>query len=129
MCFGVGEDLSIGATNFFWKGVDISAAKKEATFYLCREQPRYPYPFVIENGNKNKFKCNEKQYDAAVSGTISALSTEGHGGKSWNCTLATANGRQDYNQLSIDYEKEKDGEGNGYTTDLTWTCGKIAAYV
>lgn len=96
MCFAVGNDLTCGSYNFFYKGVDVKS-DKTGLIYLCEEQPRYPYPFVCYNGNHSAFKMV-----ANGNSTISVDSTSTYGALSsyykaiWQCTLGNSY-REDYN--------------------------------
>lgn len=101
-CFGVGSQLSIGSYNFFYKGIDLDVANKTAKIYLCKDQPAYPYPFCIQNGDKTKFKLESRWGDtASQTATISALSGgNGNVQKIWNGTVDSL--RDDYNKLCAD---------------------------
>lgn len=127
-CFGIGDQLSIGAANFFWKGIDVNTSTKQATFYLCREQPRYPYPFVKLDGSSTQFKINGKPFDISNPNSSLSVLSAGKYDNCWKCTLDAANGRTDYNQLSIDYAEKNGGDGAGYKNDETWVRGKISEY-
>lgn len=100
-CFGVGSELSIGSYNFFYKGIDLDTTNKTAKIYLCKEQPAYPYPFCIQNGDKTKFKLESRWGDTTSQvATISALSGNGDDSKIWNGTVDSL--KPDYNKLCAD---------------------------
>lgn len=103
-CLVVGNDLTCGSYNFFYKGVDIYS-DKTGVFWLCGKQPRYPYPFVCFDGDHTKFKIYGKVVDVNDTSTYSYLSdyntSNGYLPKIWKCAL-TDSWREDYNQLSID---------------------------
>ena len=48
----IGNDLTVGSYNFFWKGLDLSTSTSCELIYLVNEQPRYPFPFVVKNGSR-----------------------------------------------------------------------------
>lgn len=85
-CFAVGNDLTVGSYNFFYKGIDIYD-DGHALVYLTTEQPRYPFPFVIYNGDKNNFKILGNVVTVSDTSTYSALSTGTNLSRIWNCTL------------------------------------------
>lgn len=116
-CLAVGNDLTVGSYNFFYKGIDLSTTgvlSGYAKIYLAAEQPRYPYPFVVYNGQTTKFRMGDKLIDADLTATLSGLSTNNATSnipKIWNCQLdpdpEDRQGdlhvwRADYNQLCAD---------------------------
>lgn len=100
-CLAVGNNLTCGSYNFFFKGVDVNS-DKTGVFWLCKSQPRYPYPFVCYDSDHTKFKICGKVVNVEDTSTYSCLSSTGsYLPKIWKCAL-TDRWRDDYNQLSID---------------------------
>jgi len=85
--FAVGNDLTVGSYNFFYKGIDLTSSTGFAKVYLTTEQPRYPYPFVIYNGDKTKFKICGNDVTINSIATYSALSAGSALSPIWKCTL------------------------------------------
>ena len=118
-CFAVGNDLTVGSYNFFYKGIDIDTTNLSAKIYLTTEQPRYPMPFCIFNGDKSKIRFSLTDVTIDLTSTYNGLSS----GQSaiWNCTL-TDTWRDDYNQLCIDL-------GPAYQSDLDAVKAKMKDYM
>ena len=74
-CFAVGNDLTVGSYNFFYKGIDIDTDKLSAKIYLTTEQPRYPMPFCIFNGDKSKIRIMSNDVSIDLTSTYNGLSS------------------------------------------------------
>ena len=74
-CFAVGNDLTVGSYNFFYKGIDIDTDKLSAKIYLTTEQPRYPMPFCIFNGDKSKIRIMRNDVSIDLTSTYNGLSS------------------------------------------------------
>lgn len=123
--FAVGTDLTVGSYNFYYKGVDINKAALSGRIYLCAKQPRYPYPFYIENGNKTKFRMTKKDIDVNNQSTLSNMYYSPILNGLWFLSAQYGSNppyRDDYSQLSIDL-------GDNYWTDITSTLNKIREYL
>ena len=119
-CFAVGNDLTVGSYNFFYKGIDIDTTSLSAKIYLTTEQPRYPMPFCIFNGDKSKIRIMRNDVSIDLTSTYNGLSSSS-AAAIWNCTLADAY-RDDYNQLCIDL-------GQTYQSDLNAVKAKMKDYM
>ena len=119
-CFAVGNDLTVGSYNFFYKGIDIDTDKLSAKIYLTTEQPRYPMPFCIFNGDKSKIRIMRNDVSIDLTSTYNGLSSSS-AAAIWNCTLADTY-RDDYNQLCIDL-------GHTYQSDLNAVKAKMKDYM
>ena len=119
-CFAVGNDLTVGSYNFFYKGIDIDTDKLSAKIYLTTEQPRYPMPFCIFNGDKSKIRIMNNDVSIDLTSTYNGLSNL-QAAAVWNCTLLDAH-RDDYNQLCIDL-------GPTYQSDLNAVKAKMKDYM
>ena len=119
-CFAVGNDLTVGSYNFFYKGIDIDTDKLSAKIYLTTEQPRYPMPFCIFNGDKSKIRIMRNDVSIDLTSTYNGLSNL-QAAAVWNCTLSDAH-RDDYNQLCIDL-------GPAYKSDLNAVKSKMKDYM
>ena len=119
-CFAVGNGLTVGSYNFFYKGIDIDTDKLSAKIYLTTEQPRYPMPFCIFNGDKSKIRIIKNDVSIDLTSTYNGLSSSS-AAAIWNCTLANAY-RDDYNQLCIDL-------GKTYQSDLNAVKAKMKDYM
>ena len=118
-CFAVGNDLTVGSYNFFYKGIDIDTTNLSAKIYLTTEQPRYPMPFCIFNGDKSKIRFSLTDVTIDLTSTYNGLSSRQSA--IWNCTL-TDTWRDDYNQLCIDL-------GQTYQSDLDAVKAKMKDYM
>ena len=119
-CFAVGNGLTVGSYNFFYKGIDIDTTSLSAKIYLTTEQPRYPMPFCIFNGDKSKIRIMSNDVSIDLTSTYNGLSSSS-AAAIWNCTLADAY-RDDYNQLCIDL-------GKTYQSDLNAVKAKMKDYM
>ena len=119
-CFAVGNDLTVGSYNFFYKGIDIDTTNLSAKIYLTTEQPRYPMPFCIFNGDKSKIRIMRNDVSIDLISTYNGLSSSS-AAAIWNCTLANAY-RDDDNQLCIDL-------GPTYQSDLDAVKAKMKDYM
>ena len=128
----IGNDLTVGSYNFFWKGIDYNTSNNHGYVYLTNEQPRYPYPFVIQNSDKTQFKIlgyTIKIDDTSTYNGLSAGSSEVQ--RIWNCSYSTSNAitdsnhswRDDYNQLCIDLD------GTNYRSNLNGIKEKLNQYI
>ena len=74
-CFAVGNGLTVGSYNFFYKGIDIDTTSLSAKIYLTTEQPRYPMPFCIFNGDKSKIRFSLTDVTIDLTSTYNGLSS------------------------------------------------------
>lgn len=75
-CMGIGQNLSVGQNNFFYKGIEHDTTTEKLSIYLCPQQPRYPYPFYrktndISSGTFNIGGKNVKPGDDTTWATLS----------------------------------------------------------
>ena len=88
---GVGNDLTCGVENFFYKGIDVDTATRCAKIYLTAKQPKFPYPFIRYDGNTAEFKINKNT--AEISSTSSLTSVVSKCEKMWNLTVNSPQGK------------------------------------
>lgn len=109
-CLAVGNELTVGLYNFYWKAIDLNTSTSCATVYLSLKQERFPMPFIVKNGSRRQFTINSsKSIDLDNPSTFVNLSSTYP--KIWKCQLnPTVHGeidgdvwREDYNQLCIDF--------------------------
>ena len=118
---GVGNDLTCGVENFFYKGIDVDTTTRCAKIYLTAKQPKFPYPFIRYDGNTTEFKINKNT--AEISSTSSLTSVVSGCDKMWNLTVNSPQGKDAlYSQLSIDFK------GNSYISDPEAAADKIRKY-
>lgn len=65
-CLGVGNELTVGAYSFFYKGMDVDTTNQSCLMFLCDEQPRYPFPFRIDDGDRSKVIILNRQAKKTV---------------------------------------------------------------
>ena len=88
---GVGNDLTCGVENFFYKGIDIDTTTSCAAIYLTAKQPKFPYPFARFNRSTASFKLNKNT--AYLSSTSSLTGEVSKYTKWWNLTLDSPQGK------------------------------------
>lgn len=125
-CFGVGNDLIVGQYNFFYKGIDLYPDTKTAKIYLTDKQCRYPYPFLIKNGNLNTIYVSTKPNGQTIDNYIDTVTSTNHS-KYWKLTF-TDSYRPDYSQLSIDCVNEYN-DAKIYQTDSSIAKDLLTRYI
>ena len=118
---GVGNDLTCGVENFFYKGIDVDTTTSCAAIYLTTKQPKFPYPFARFNKSTTAFMLHEKP--VYLSSTASLTGELSKYDKWWNLTLDSPQGRSAlYSQLSIDFR------GKSYLSNPEAAASKIKQY-
>lgn len=109
-CLAVGNDLTVGSYNWYYKGIILDEDTNSAQIFLCPEQPRFPYPFLVKKHeyDAGSTKChiaalnaNAKRFEITNFSTYANLSTHYKNWWTLRVNLDTVK-RADYSQLCVD---------------------------